>query len=850
MLFIGVTYGFAQTPEWVGLPVREIRFTGLKIGSPADFFSLLAIQENKPLTEADLNRSIKTLFGLDRFSNAEAFVTITPDRQGVIVNFSVEENIFIKAVSITGNRRVNKDDLFDVITISENSYLIPHRIDTSTNRILAKYADEGYINAKVSVKVNKLEDTDRRKTPDRDDEYEVLFDIVEGDRVVVEKIVINGNEEVPDRDIKGVLKTKEKVFIFQPGVLKKDEFREDRQRILMLYGQRGFLDSKVTRYEWKVESKPGRREGDIHNFITVYIDIEEGERYYMGKISFRGNTIFSTERLRPLVTLKENDIYDKMKIEQARMGIYNRYSDNGHLYANVSIVNTPSISTIAFEEIITNYVVNSVDGKAVTNLDIETITHERVETNAYKLDTEFVIYEGPRAHIENIVISGNTKTFTKVIERELLFDEGELYIQRKVRQSYERLMQLQYFKDVNFIPKPGSAEGLININIDVEEQRTGLITFGAGYGTESGLNLSAQISERNLFGTGRVIGLKGEYGERRQLIELSFQEPWLFNTPSFAGISLSYSRYRYDNIPTDDRGNNKIDGTDLNYIENPTESLVNYTSTNEYYKENISLGLNFRRRFGVYWFGSTSLSMNMYRDFGANFTTPLIYTTKWETNKSLMAALEKGFTYKYTWGLGAGMNSTDNPINPTRGGTFNLDLIYNGGIFGGDIHYIRPRASASYYWNPLWQFVFALHASTEFILPQHDGMPARYDTSDMLWFDGVYEMRGWQYYAKRGEAKVFYSGELRFQIIGQELWGLAFFDLGNLWAEYDMWSFNPNGYLSSFGIGIKINIPMLPIRLYLARRAEYDMKMQAWQLTSSQEFFDDWRVVFSIQGLF
>lgn len=857
-IFCGALLAIAQSADWEGLPVRKIKFIGLKTGSSSELQNIVPIRIGSPVSAKQINKSIKTLFGLSRFSYVEADVTKSSKGDGVIVTFTVKENIYLKTIIFEGNRKVYKEDLVDLITLTEKSYFSKTAIEASINNIMKKYHEEGFIDAKVKYKLIRIGDKkDRRgrkkKKSAWDNDYELVFTITEGKKVVVEKIVIEGANEIQPRDIKGAMKTKSRVFIFQSGVLKKQDFAEDKKRIIALYGQKGYINAKLTKYEWKIEMLPNRRGDEKHKALVVYITIEEGEQYFVGDITIKGNTIFETEKLRKLIALKKGDVYDKIKMELARFNIYNKYSDNGHLYANVSMLTHQAVTNKSIENIETNFVITTNGAIIITNIETKTITTTITESNRLVIDTEFKIYEGPRAHIESVSISGNDKTLTKVIKRELIFDPGELYIQRKVRQSYERLMQLQYFKNVNFVPTPGSAEGLIGLDIAVEEQRTGLITFGVGYGTESGINATAQISEKNLAGTGRTLTFKGEYGQTRQLLEVSFQEPWLFDSPTYAGFSVSYANYLYDNVPTDDNGDGIIDGTNLNYITNPTETIGNYTSTNKYYKESISLGFNVSRRFSIYWNIHSSISGSFYQFHSPTFKTPLVFSSTWQTNTSLLDSFAKGYTTKYSFAIGLGRNSTDNAMNPTGGSTFNLDFYYNGGIFGGNIHYLRPKLSMNYYFRPLWKFVIAMHFSTEFILPQFDlgqGNTFTYDTTDMLWFDGVYEMRGWQYYPSRGLSKAFASTELRFPIYSQELWGLLFYDIGNLWTDYDDMSFQASGYLMSFGIGIKINIPMLPIRLYLARKVFYDSGLSQWQYSGKQEFFDDWRVVFSIQGLF
>lgn len=782
--------------------VLKISFEGLINTDLDDIEDLVTLSEGDILDEDELNSTLKTLYGLNRFSDAK--VDIEDLGEGLVVTFFLEENPIIGEITIDGNETMRRSELEDSILISEGDFLSLEDISDTLKAMQTTYEEDGYVDIDVDYELTEV--TNATNT------FDVAINISEGDKIVVEEINITGAENLEVSKIKGVMETKEKVFLLQNGVLDEEVFLTDMSTIELLYHQQGYLDMSFNEYKWEIETVDEDKKE--HLAIVVYIDIDEGEQYFVGDITLTNNTIFTDEELMEFIDLAKGDVYDSVTMEYGKYYIYNEYSDIGHLYANVSVLETK-------------------------------------DTNSHTVDAEVVIYEGPRAHIESITITGNEKTQTNVIERELLFEEGELYVQTKVRESYEYLIFTQYFSDVEFTPGPGSAEGLINLEIDVEEQRTGLFTAGIGYGTESKFNATASISEQNLFGSGRSLTFAGEYGQTSKSLELTFQEPWLFDTPTTAAVSASIGQYNYEDIPTDDDGDLVIDGTNVNYITDSTTSLPYYESTNEYYRFSIGLGASVSRRFWINWNAFASYAFNMYKDYGENFTTPLIYVTNWQTNTNLMQSLSngnEGYTIKHTVGLGVSVDTSDSPINPTHGVAGSAYAYYVGGIFGGSINYIKPKLSLNYY-VPVWELVLAFHTSAEALMPQFDGAHD-YDSSDMLYFDGVYEMRGWQYLADRGESKWFNSAELRFPLYQDYLWGLSFFDIGNLWGDYNGFTFDPEGYMASFGIGIKINIPQLPIRLYLARKAEYDSDLSKWQLSTDQYFFKNWEIVFSIQGLF
>lgn len=780
------------------MKIKEIRFEGLMNTQSPVVLNLIDLKEGQVFSESLLNDSIKKLFSLDMFRDVK--VDMVREQDGVVLIFLLEENPYIRNVKYEGVLSVSQDDLSKETGISEGAYFTEAKKNRALQAIQKKYIEEGFIETSVSF---RLVVVDVKKNI-----FDLVFKVAENKKIVIEKIVMTGNKKISEGEIKGVMKTKERFFIIQSGVLKQEDFDQDRENIQTFYQHKGYLDVTVKRFEWKIEEL----DKDKHKAIVVYLDVNEGDVYYTGKIHISGNTIFTTDELNANVNMKEGEIYDRVKMDMIRYAIFNKYSDNGHVYANVSI------------------------------------SMNKNPTNKV-IDTELVVTEGPLAHIERVTVSGNTKTQPHVISREFLFKEGELYVQRKVRQTQEKLMQTQFFSDVKVNWLPGSAEGLIDLDIGVEEQRTGMVTFGVGFGTESGFNASVSLSEKNLFGTGRTGSIKGSWGETLQSVELSFQEPWLFNNPLFAGFSFGFSRYTYKNIPADNSGTGIIDGTGINYITDSSNYVASVTNGNLYIRDSFSLGTRVIQQFFVFWSAYMGVSTSFYKDWGSNFINPLIFTTIWETNTALLNSFNKGWTFQNTLSLGLGLDTTGNPLNPLYGNKFSFDNYLVGGFMMGDIHFVKTHLSFDHYWNPFWKFVLALHASTDFLFPQFNGQ-FTYNYSDMLYFDGTYEMRGWLGLSLRAESKMFLSTELRFQIF-QELWGSIFADMGNLWGSYRNWApWQAEGYLYSFGIGLQVNIPMIPIRIYMARKGYYNSTTGLWQMYGSENFFEYWQPVISIQGLF
>ncbi len=157
------------------------------------------------------------------------------------------------------------------------------------------------------------------------------------------------------------------------------------------------------------------------------------------------------------------------------------------------------------------------------------------------IHVDFTIRENNLAFVENIIIKGNKKTQDRVIRRELLFKPGDLFNSTLVNRSRERIFNLGYFKEVNFNMRPGSDETKMNLIIELVEQPTGTVSMGGGYGTITGFSIFTQLGENNLNGSGQQITGRIEFGPIRRFLQLSWTEPWLKDKPWSLTLSAFYS---------------------------------------------------------------------------------------------------------------------------------------------------------------------------------------------------------------------------------------------------------------------------------------------------------------------
>lgn len=789
----------------VSKTIAEIKFQGLKSTSESDVLNAIQLRPGDTFTTEKLNFALKDLYAMQRFQTARVEVNNT--KFGAVITFIVSEESLIDKIIFEGVSRFKSGKLKDEIDLKEGMAFREAAVRASVYTLKQYFEKEGNLEAEVTYRLAPI-----KQLPGQ---YDLIFEVAEGPKIVVQDIIFTGNESFKANKLQGIMKTKKKLWIFRSGVLKEDEFALDKDIIQAFYQENGFMDMTISNFSWNIEDiAVTNKQGEITKKtrgIVLRIDIKEGLSYTVGDFSFENNTIFSDKELFQFITLKKGDTYNKTLVEQARALIYKKYADRGYLFANIS----------------------AIQEKRTANI----------------IDTVFVVYEGSRAHIENINVRGNTKTLPSVIKRYLQIKEGELYINNKLEQSYNRLMQTQFFSDVRVEPSPGSADGLVNVDFVVTEQQTGMIEFLVGYGTVSGFSGGIKLSEKNMFGRGLQISIRGEYGENRQLGEITFTEPSIFNSPFSISFIVGVFNNQYVDMPTDENRDGIIDGTDFDYVLDADGVLNSYESDNKYTRLSFRIGLAVGIQFAVYWNANVGYEINIFRDYQATFSTPLKYDGIWQIDDNLIDSLvdgENGWTLQTSIYTTLRFNNTDGGLWPTKGINTAVFASFSGGILGGDIHFINLTYSFDYYIKPFWELTVAFHYDMGFLFPQI-GQKFSFRDANLMNFDGVYKMRGWLNYLTKGEGSSYFSIETRIPI-WSFIGAVAFWDYGAIFANWEDFSWRRPNYIMSFGLGLAINLPVLPIRLYAARPVEW--RGTSFQLANNPNFWEGWEFVFSIQGLF
>jgi outer membrane protein insertion porin family len=471
-------------------------------------------------SEETVQQDIKKLYGIGYFDDIRT--EIEPFEGGLKLIFIFKEKPTIVSIDFQGNEEVKTDELKEKITITTGAVANPSLITDNVNKVVSFYQSEGYWNAKAIPVVREISA----------DSVALTFQVTEGDKAVIKTITISGNNAVSSKMIKKAMKTKEWwifSFMTNSGIYSKEEMDIDIERIKELYHSKGYLSVSVSEPEVTFNTDQTK--------IYIKISVSEGSQYRVGELGIRGNTVFSSADILKSVETSKGKVFNKTALRDDIDKILALYSEKGYARAEVD----PQINV-------------DNEGK-LANITLS-------------------ILEGDIYRVGKIEISGNTKTRDKVIRREVRLDEGDVFNSKLLNRSYQRINNLDYFETVNVNSAPRPDEKLIDLNINVKEKLTGMMSIGGGYSSIDKFMFMGEITQRNLFGKGLYLSLRANLSSIRTNYNLSLNDPWFMDRPISATFNVYNESFQY---PDYDK---KANGLSIGFGKELSEYVrgnINYT---------------------------------------------------------------------------------------------------------------------------------------------------------------------------------------------------------------------------------------------------------------------------------
>ncbi len=733
----------------------------------------LPIKAGDTYDKAKIKSSLLAVWRMSYFDDVRIDISPLPVPQvGNVMTVIVVEKPAVHAVRFEGNDEISTDDLQKDNNVEVRQYQIldQEAVRRSVKKIQDKYVEKGFFLAEVTSRIDQKPNN----------EVDVVFAINEHAKVMVREIRFVGNNSISSADMKAQMITQEGgffSFFSGAGTYRQDAFERDDYILQSMYYDRGFINVKFGKPA--IELSPDKR----YIYITFLID--EGEPYTVGKIDVGGDMLETKDVLMKRIVLKPGDRFNRSQIGKDITALADVYKDKGYAYANVA---------------------------PATAMDVQ----------KKSVDLTYEMQKGNLVTIERIEVVGNSKTRDKVIRRELRIEEGELYSATKVKISKQRVTALGFFENVEINQRRGTTDDKMVLEVNIKEKLTG--TFQVGFGFTGGESFfgTAQVSQNNLLGYGTTGSLSLQLSSIRQLLQLSYLDPYLFDTFWTGSIDLYRSQLIYTGFQRDTLGGALTAGYDFtNFVDlgaHPwTRWLEDFHTFITYTLEQLNVT------------ATTTTAQLLQNQFLSGTTSSI------------------RFSFNY--------DRRDNRLFPTEGHLESGSAEFAPGFMGSQNQFQRFRLIERRYFPLGGGVVFKFNINAGYIRTT-DPIDHPLAISEKFFEGGINSIRGFNLYsisptvriansltpssgvvdfAVGGNKELITNWELEFPLVeAAGVRGVAFYDAGNVWSESEQFFQHntssggplPLGLMHSVGAGVRWFSPLGPLRFELGfpltRRAQDD----------------------------
>jgi len=722
VLLLPLTFGGQARAQ----AIADIRVDGVQRIDAETVRSYLAVRAGDPFDADRLDRSLKTLFATGLFAD------VSFKREGGTLVVTVVENPIINRIAFEGNKRIDSDALTQEVTLRPRVVYTRTKVQNDVKRVLDLYRRKGRFAASVDPKIIQLPQN----------RVDLVFEIEEGALTGVRRISFVGNKRYGDGTLRGLIQTKESAWyriLSTDDNYDPDRVSFDRELLRKHYLNNGYADFRVVS---AVADLVPERTG-----FYITFTVEEGERYKVGTIDIKAQLKnLDPQLLRADVQMSDGDWYSADKIDAAIQRMTTRLGNLGYAF-----------------------------------VDIQPVIERRKEEQAVNIT--FDVREGPKVFVERIDITGNVRTLDKVVRREFRLVEGDAFNSARLARSKQRIQSLGFFKKSEVTNVAGSAPDKTVIKVDVEEQSTGEISFGAGFSTVDKVLGQVELRERNLLGRGQDLRVTGTLSAVRRQIDLSFTEPYFLDRDVSAGI-------------------------DLFHVTRDNQEVSSYDD------RRTGFGL----RFGYQYTEALRQTLR--------YSLSDVEITNVKSTASRFVKESEGQRVTSLVGQELMYDKRDNRIEPTEGYFLKFGTDVAGA--GGDARFIRPSVGGAWYYSVAADYILSVSGNAGMVygIGQNVSIQDRY-------FIGGPTMRGFRYAgigprdtttsdALGGNKYYTATTELSFPLgLPKDIpvMGRAFVDAGSLW---DIDQTGPeiadvNSLRIAAGLGVSIRSPLGPIRIDLSR---------------------------------
>ncbi len=769
---------YSNPKEYV---IADINVSGVKYLSKDALIMLsgLKIGQKIQIPGDEISNAIQRLWDQGLFSDVKITISkIEGDK--VYLNFYLQEQPRLLNLYIKGVNKTQESELRDILELTRGKKVSNSMLIDAEKKIKDYYAKKGYPFVKVTFKM--VDDTTYQNV------VNLYINIDKKNRVKIKNIIIRGNSQIPDRKILAWMKETKKKQIYRfwkPSRYIPDKYKEDKANVIKQYNKLGYRDARIVEDSvYPVSNK----------YLNIYMKIHEGDKFYFRNISWVGNTKYSSEFLSKKLDIKKGDPYNEQRLEDRLTNdedaVANLYLDDGYLFFHA----------IPKEEKIVN---DSVD-------------------------IQIMIYEGQQARINEVEISGNTRTNDQVIRRELRTLPGALFSKTDLVRSVRELANLGNFDPEKLVPTPipNQADGTVDIKYSVVEKSNDVFELSGGWGPYGFVGKMSlrfnNFSVRNIphldqwaplpVGDGQKLSISALANAKSyQMYSFSFVDPWFGGKkPNSFSISMYY------NILTNGYTQQEADASP--FIFRKTFKMFG-----------TSVGLGRRLKWpDDYFILSNKISYDLY----------VMDSLQYYIN------VDNGVYHLLSFTTTFGRNSIDNPLYSRSGSDLSLSVkltppysLFTHKDYSNLpdslrlkwVEMFKVKVKGKWYFrvigdlvfNPNFEFGFLGYYNKTIGYVPFEGFVMGGDPMGYYAFGKEFiSLRGYKakgaltpegppmYGTAHAYAK--YTFEVHYPVLLKEMatvYVLAFAEAGNAW--YNLYEFNPFKLYRSVGVGVRMFIPMM-----------------------------------------
>ena len=784
----------------------------------------LSIGERVEVPGAILTAATKRLWRQGLYSSVKISAEkIAGDKIWLLI--SLKQQPRLTELRFQGVKSNEKKDILERLSMVEGQQITPNIVARATKIIKDYYDSKGFKNADVHItQVNDVS---------KDNQVFLDVDVNKNNKIKVHKIHIEGNEVLSDNKVKRAMKkTNEKsdlLKLFSQKKFVESDYKDDKNRIIEKYNSLGYRDARI------VSDSVVKYDDST---VDVFIEVEEGNKYYISDINWVGNTVYPTDVLNNILGIYPGDVYNQPLLEKRLRtdddAVSNYYLDNGYLFFEL----------VPIEE--------NIKGDSIA--------------------LQMRVMEGPQARINKVVINGNDQLFEKVVRRELRVRPGDLFSKSDLMRSAREIATTGHFNPENMDvrPEPNENDGTVDIVFNLESKANDKVQLSFGWGqtgVTGQVSLSfSNFSIKNIFnpgsyrgiiprGDGQTFSISAQTNAKYyQSYSISFFDPWFGGKrPNALSFSLDYSRST--GINSSFYNNSYFNSGYYNSLY--YGGSYGYNNTGYYYQNAYDPNKVLQMAGVMLGFGTRLSWPDDYFQFQASLSYRWYYLKNWE----YLYDMSNGVSNSLMLGLSLTRTSIDQPIYPRRGSSFSVDVTLTppASLFVGkkdwktlsllsartntNTEQREAAAKEMYKWIEYWKVKFKSRTYTPLTDPEGswtlvlmtradfallgswnkyfktpfetfyfggDGMSGSYTYATETIAMRGYENGQFTPWGYEGYAYGRFGMELHFPFMLQPsttIYAIAFAEAGNCWTSVK--EFSPFNLKRSAGVGVRLYLSML-----------------------------------------